>query len=84
MSKEYVGYVKPRPNLPVNPNPDFYRSASNAAAIRAKEIENQERKTMSLPAGTNMNNVWKRLLCRTVLHFINLSSTWLHYGSICK
>lgn len=50
MPKEYVGYVKPKSNLPVNPDPSFYRSASNAAAVRAKEIEKErERKTMSLP-----------------------------------
>ncbi|XP_020614659.1 phosphoinositide 3-kinase adapter protein 1-like isoform X2 [Orbicella faveolata] len=45
---EHFGYVKPRSNLPVNPDPAFYRSASNAAAVRAKEIEN-ERKVRSLP-----------------------------------
>lgn len=45
---EHFGYVKPKSNLPVNPDPAFYRSASNAAAVRAKEIEN-ERKAWSLP-----------------------------------
>lgn len=42
------GYVTPKSNLPVHPDPGFYRSASMAAAIRAKEIEH-ERKTQTLP-----------------------------------
>ena len=45
---EHIGYVTPKSNLPVNPDPSFYRSASNAAAVRAKEIE-IERKARSLP-----------------------------------
>ena len=45
---EHVGYVTPKSNLPVNPDPAFYRSASSAAAVRAKEIEN-ERKVRSIP-----------------------------------
>ncbi|XP_078359881.1 uncharacterized protein LOC144644296 [Oculina patagonica] len=48
MTKDYVGYDKPKSNLPVHPDPAFYRSASSAAAIRAKQIE-MERKTKSLP-----------------------------------
>jgi len=45
------GYVKPTSNRPVNQDAVlFNRSASSAAAIRAKQLEN-ERKTQSLPAG---------------------------------
>lgn len=40
------GYVTPKSNLPVHPDPGFYRSASIAAAIRARE---EAKKTQSLP-----------------------------------
>lgn len=54
---EHIGYVTPKSNLPVNPDPAFYRSASNAAAVRAKEIEN-ERKAMSLPPSRGTRQTW--------------------------
>ena len=54
MSDKYAHYDRPKSNLPVNPDPAFYRSASSAAdIIRAKQIENQ-RKTQSLPPPRGM------------------------------
>lgn len=44
------GYVKPTSNQPVDPDlKEFYRSASSAADIRAKQLEKLTGKTKSLP-----------------------------------
>lgn len=63
---EHFGYVKPRSNLPVNPDPAFYRSASNAAAVRAKEIEN-ERKVRSLPPSKGAKQTWAISACALII-----------------
>ena len=44
------GYVKPTSNQPFDPDlKEFYRSASSAADIRAKQLEKLTGKTKSLP-----------------------------------
>lgn len=63
---EQFGYVKPKSNLPVHPDPAFYRSASSAAAVRAKEIEN-ERKVKSLPPSRGTRQTWALVACALVV-----------------
>lgn len=49
------GYVRPTSNQPVNRDAIlFNRSASNAAAIRAKHIKQYERQTNTLPAAAGL------------------------------
>ena len=63
---EHIGYVTPTSNLPVHPDPAFYRSASNAAAVRAKEIE-IERKARSLPLSKGTRQTWALLACALLI-----------------
>lgn len=62
------GYVTPRSNQPVTTDAVlFNRSASSAAEVRARQLENAERKSRSLPGGVSQAEVLEQAIRQSVI-----------------